>query len=190
VSVAGGFVVERTTKPTQPPVMAIGVVLCNVVAWDAPPVLEPNVSWIESVPFVTVFPDASFMQTVIVAVETPFAGIGFGATVVVSWVGAPKPENEMVAVVDVSAPDVAVASHASTTESLRVNLTVVPVDGVLAVAGLPVPPAGVVLTVVAEQSAVCAGRWLASVTGVGPKTRFPAASWTCTVTSHVEVADA
>jgi len=37
------------------------------------------------------------------------------------------------------------------------NVTVVPVDGVLAVAGLPVPPAGVVLVTVAPQWVVVLG---------------------------------
>jgi hypothetical protein len=158
VSVAAGFVVDRTMKPTQPPVMVCGVELCSVVACAAPPVLEVKTRLIESVADVTVLPAASLRHTVIVEVETPLAGIGFGDAAAVRWLAAPNPAKEIVAVADVSVPDVAVASQLSATESLSVNLTVVPVEGVLPVAGLPAPPVGVVLTVVAEQSVAVLGR--------------------------------
>ncbi len=118
--------------------------------------LELKTRLIESLAEVTVLPDASLMQTVMVDVETPLAGIGFGDTVALSWVGLPKPENEMVAVAGVSVPEVAVVSQASATESESVNFTVVPVPA-LAVAGLPAPPAGVVLTVVAEHNVAVPG---------------------------------
>ena len=147
-----------TPNPTHPPVMTCGVEPVSVVACDAPPVLELKTRLIESFAEVTVFPAASLMQTVIVEVATPLAGIGFGETDAVSCVGVPKPVNEMVEVAAVSAPDVAVASQASAAASLSVNLTVVAVDGVLAVAGFPAPPAGVVLTVVAAQRVAVAGR--------------------------------
>ena len=147
-----------TRKPAQPPVITCGVELCNVVACDAPPVLELNTRLIESLAEVTVFPAASLTQMVIVEVETPFAGIGFGDTVALSCVGLPKPENDTVDVAGVSEPEVAVASHASATESASVNFTVVPPEPALAVAGLPAPPVGVVLTVVAVHRVVVAGR--------------------------------
>ena len=120
--------------------------------------LEAKARLIESFAEVTVLPAASLRQTVMVEVETPFAGIGSGAAVAVRWVGVPNPAKETVAVADVSVPDVAVASQLSATASLIVNLTVVPVDSELAVAGFPAPPAGVVLTVVAEQSVAVPGR--------------------------------
>src|SRR5205823_12850438 len=153
-----GLVVDRRTKPAHPPVMAWGVELARVVACDVPPVLEAKARLIESVAEVTVFPAASLRQTVTVDVETPFAGIGFGAADAVRWVGAPNPAKETVAVAGVSVPDVAVASQLSATASLSVNLTVVPVDSELAVAGFPEPPAGVVLTVVAGQRVAVPGR--------------------------------
>jgi hypothetical protein len=158
VSVAGGFVVEVTVNPTQPPVMTCGVELVSVVACDAPPVLDVKVRLIESLADVTVLPAASLRQTVIVDVETPLLSMGFGETVALSWVGAPKPANEMVVVAEASPADVAVASQASATASLIVNFTVVPVDDVLAVAGLPAPPAGVVFATAAAQRVAVPGR--------------------------------
>ena len=158
MSVAGGFVVDLTLKATQPPLRTCGVEVTSVVACDAPPVLELKTRLIESFAEVTVFPAASLRQIVIVDVDTPLAGMGFGETNAVICVGDPTPENEMVEVAAVRAPDVAVASHASAAASLSVNLTVVPVDEVLAAVGFPAPPAGVVLIVVAEHRVAVAGR--------------------------------
>lgn len=186
VSVAGGFVVDLTTNPAQPPVMTCGVELWSVVACDAPPVLELKRRLIESFAEVTVFPAASLRQTVIVDVELPLAGMGFGETDALSCVGDPKPEKEMVELAGVSVPDVAVAVHDSATASLIVNFTVVPLAAVLAVAGLPVPPAGVVPVTVAPHRVALLGWVIVRVTGVGPKTLFPPASCTWTVTSQVE----
>lgn len=112
---------------------------------------------IESVAPVTVLFAASLTQTVIVDVATPFAGIGFGEAVAPRCVAAPEPLNEIVLDAGVSEPDVAVAVHDSAVASEMWNVTVVPVDGVLAVAGLPVPPAGVVLVTVAPQWVVVLG---------------------------------
>jgi hypothetical protein len=70
-----------------------------------------------------------------------------------------------------------------------VNFTVVPVDEVLAVAGFPAPPAGVVVVTVAPQTTFVFGWFIVRVTGVGPNTLLPPASWTWTVTSQVELAD-
>ena len=58
------------------------------------------------------------------------------------------------------------------------NLTVVPLAADEASAGLPVPPAGTVLTTVAEHGFVVAVLKRLSVIAVMPKTGFPAASWT------------
>lgn len=158
VSVAGGFVVDWTTKLAQPLLAICGVEVVSVVACAAPPVLEVKVRLIESFAVVTVFPPASFTQTVMVEVDAPFAGIGLGEDVALSVVGVPAPTNEMVADAGVSEPDDAVAVHDSAVPSLIVNFTVVAVDAVLAVAGLPAPPAGVVPVTVAAQRVAVLGR--------------------------------
>lgn len=119
--------------------------------------LELNVRLIESLAEVTVLFAASLTQTVIVEFDEPFAGIGFGEAVALRWVGAPAPLNEMVVDAGVSEPDVAVAVHDSAIASAMWKVTVVPVDGVLAVAGFPEPPAGVVLVTVAPQWFVVLG---------------------------------
>jgi len=180
------LLVDCTTKEAQPPDVTWGDEVCSVVACAAPPVLEVKARSIESITVVTVLLLASFTQTVIVEVETPLAGIGLGDAVALRCVGAPEPVNEIVVEAGVSEPDVAVAVHDSATLSAMWNVTVVPVDGVVAVAGLPLPPTGVVLTTVAPQCVTVPGLNISSVTGVGPKTLLPAASCTCTVTSHVE----
>jgi hypothetical protein len=120
-------------------------------------VLEVNARLIESLAEVTVLFPASLTQTVIVDVDEPFAGIGFGEAVALRWVAAPEPLNEIVVDAGVSDPEVAVAVQDSAVASEMWNVTVVPVDGVLAVAGLPVPPAGVVLVTVAPQWVVVPG---------------------------------
>lgn len=119
--------------------------------------LELNVRLIESLAEVTVLFAASLTQTVIVEFDEPFAGIGFGEAVALRWVGVPDPLNEMVADAGVREPDVAVAVHDSAIASAMWKVTVVPVDGVLAVAGFPEPPAGVVLVTVAPQWFVVLG---------------------------------
>jgi hypothetical protein len=74
-----------------------------------------------------------------------------GDAVATNLAAAPTPVNEMVAAPGTSGPDVAVAVHASARASLIVNVMVEPVGGVAAVAGFPAPPAGTVLTTIAEQ---------------------------------------
>jgi len=69
------------------------------------------------------------------------------------WVAAPVPVKEIVDDAGVRPADVAVAVHDSTSASLIVYVTVVPVEAVLAVAGFPPPPTGVVLCTVAPQTA-------------------------------------
>jgi len=120
-------------------------------------VLELKVRLIESLAEVTVLFPASLTQTVIVDVDEPFAGMGFGEAVALRCVAAPEPVNEIVLEAGVSVPEVAVAVHDSAVASEMWNVTVVPVDGVLAVAGLPLPPAGVVLITVAPQWVVVLG---------------------------------
>jgi len=112
---------------------------------------------IESLTDVTVLFAASLTQTVIVEFDEPFAGIGSGEAVALRCVGVPDPLNEMVADAGVREPDVAVAVHDSAIASAMWKVTVVPVDGVLAVAGFPAPPAGVELVTVAPQWLVVPG---------------------------------
>ncbi len=157
MSVAGGFVVDCTVNDAQPFVVSLGVASGPVVACAVPPVLEVNARLIESVTPVTVLFPASFTQTVIVDDDEPLFGIGFGEAVATRWVAAPEPLNETVLDAGVRVPDVAVAVHDSAVPSATWNVTVVPVDGVLAVAGLPAPPAGDVLVTVAEQWLVVLG---------------------------------
>ena len=123
----------------------------------APPVLELKRRLIESFAFVTVLPALSLMHTEIVDIATPLAAIGFGEAVAVICVGAPNPVNDTVDDACVSEPEDAVAVHASAEESLIVNFTVVPLDAVFPVAGLPAPPAGVVLFTIALQRLVVFG---------------------------------
>src|ERR1700704_4182362 len=111
----------------------------------------------ESVAPVTVLFAASFTQTVIVDWDDPFAGIGFGDEVAARWVAGPAPTNEIVVVAGVSPVELAVAVHASATASAIVYATVVPLVEVVAVAGLPTPPAGVVPVTVAPQSVAVLG---------------------------------
>jgi hypothetical protein len=117
-----------------------------------PPVLEVNTTLMLSVAEVTVLFAASFTQTEMVDCEEPFAGIGFGAALATRCVAVPVPLKEIVVDAGVSPLDVAVAVQASAMASAIVNFTVVPVDEVLAVAGLPAPPVGVVLVTVAPQT--------------------------------------
>lgn len=171
-------VVDWTVKLAQPAVAACGLVVIVVVA---PPftVLIRLIESVAPVPEVTLLPAVSRTQTVMVEVEAPFAGIGFGVAVAVSCVAAPKPVNEAWAVAEVRPADDAVASHVWATASLIVNLTVLPVaPPVVAVAGFPAPPAGVVLTTVAAQAVVVPVLNRFRVIGVATKTGFPAASWT------------
>jgi len=133
---------------------------------------------IESVAVVTVLPPASLTQIVIVEVEAPLAGIGFGDALKLRALAVPKPVNEACAVALVSVPEVAVASQVSALASLTVNVTELPVAAVEAVAGLPAPPAGVVLATVAVQRVVVVVLYRLSVIEFTPKTGFPAASWT------------
>ncbi len=180
VSVAAGLVVEVTVNAAHPPDAVFGLLSGPLVARaDATPVVEVNTRLIESFAVVTVLPAASFTQIVIVELEAPLRGIGLGETVAPSAVGAPTPVNEIAADAGVT-PAVAdaVAVHDSATASLRVNFTVVPLEAVFPVAGLPEPPAGVVLTTVAPQLVVVLGRYMLRVTGVGPKTLLPAVSCT------------
>jgi len=106
---------------------------------------------------VTVLFAASFTQTEMVDCEEPFAGIGFGAAVATRCVAAPVPLNEIVVEAGVSPLDVAVAVQASATASAIVNFTVVPVDEVLAVAGFPAPPVGVVTVTLAPHTTLVFG---------------------------------
>ena len=157
---AAGFVVEVTVNMAHPPDAVFGLLSGPVVARaPAVPVVEVKVRPIVSFAVVMVLPAASFTQTVMVELEAPLRGIGFGETVAPSCVGAPKPVNEIAADAGVT-PAVAdaVAVHVSARASLMVNFTVVPLEDVLAVAGLPEPPAGVVLTTVAPQFVVVLGR--------------------------------
>jgi hypothetical protein len=183
-------VVDLTMNVAQPLLVVTGDVVRSVVPWLLPPVLELNARSIESVTVVTVLFAASLTHTVIVDCELPFAGIGFGDAVADRCVGVPAPVNEIVAVVGVRPVDVAVAVQASATASLIVNFTVVPDAEVLAVAGLPDPPAGTVLVTVAPHSVALFGWVIVSVIAVGPNTWLPAASWTWTVRSQVEPLDA
>lgn len=150
VSVAVG-VVERTANAAQPFVAACEVAVTGLVPCEAPPVLEVNTRLIESVALVTALA-ASLTQTVIVDWDDPFAGIGFGAALATRCVAVPAPTKLIVLDAGVSPVEVAVAVHDSTTASAIVNVTVVPLVRVLAVAGLPAPPAGVVLVTVAPQA--------------------------------------
>jgi hypothetical protein len=117
-----------------------------------PPVLEVNTRLMLSVAEVTVLFAASFTQNEMVDCDAPFAGIGFGAALATRCVAVPVPLKEIVVDAGVSPLDVAVAVQASATASAIVNFTVVPVDEVLEVAGLPAPPVGVVLVTVAPQT--------------------------------------
>ena len=177
---------DRATNAAQPPEAGWGDEVVRVVACDAPPVLEVNTRLIESVAFVTVLFPASLTQTVMVDCELPFAGIGFGDAVAARCVAGPPPANEIVVAAGVRPVEAAVAVHGSAVASLIVNFTVVPLDAVLAVAGLPVPPAGAVPVTVAAHAVALLGRVIVSVTAVGPKTLLPPASCTWTVTSQVE----
>ena len=155
VSVVAAFVVDVTTNAAQPLEVICGVEPVNVVACDAPPVLDVNTRLIESVTLVTVLFPASLRHTVIVDCELPFAGIGFGDADAARCVAVPLPVNEIVAAAGVRPVELAVAVHASATASLIVNFTVVPLEAVFAVAGLPAPPAGVVpVTVAAHRVAL------------------------------------
>jgi hypothetical protein len=153
VSVATGFVVDLTMKLAHPPMALCGEVLTSVVACTVPPVLAVNTRRRESEELVIVLLDASLTQMVSVDCDEPLAGIGFGAAVATRWVAAPVPEKEIVDDAGVRPADVAVAVHDSTSASLIVYVTVVPVEAVLAVAGFPPPPTGVVLCTVAPQTA-------------------------------------
>jgi hypothetical protein len=151
-------------------------------------VLDVNTRSIESVALVTVLFAASFTQTVIVDTDDPFAGMGLGDALATRCVAGPAPANEIVAAAGVSPVEVAVAVHASATASAIVNFTVVPVDDVLAEAGLPEPPAGVVVVTAAPHRVVVLGWVIVTVMAVGPKTWLPPASWTWMVTSQLEPA--
>jgi len=132
---------------------------------------------------VTVLFAASFTQTEMVDCEEPFAGIGFGEALATRCVAAPVPVKEIVVDAGVSPLDVAVAVQASATASAIVNFTVEPVaPRVVAVAGLPAPPAGEVLTTVAVQAVVVPVLYRFRVIGVATKTGLPEASWTWKVT--------
>ena len=181
-------VVDWTVKVAQPAVAACGLLVTSVVEAVAP-VKAVRIRLIESVeaaPEVTLLPEASRTHTVTLEVETPLAGIGFGVNVgAPRFVAAPKPVKEAVpvAVPPVKAVDEPVASQTCATASLIVNFTVEPVaPAVVAVAGLPAPPAGVVLSVVAEQSVVVPVLYRFRVIGVTTKTGLPEASWTWKVT--------
>lgn len=171
-------VVERTVNVAHPLLVVCGLELRSVVPWLPPPVLELNAMSIESVTVVTVLFAASLTQTVIVDCELPFAGIGFGDAVAERCVGVPAPVNEIVVAAAVRPVDVAVAVQASAIASLIVNFTVVPEAEELAVAGLPDPPAGVVVVTAAPHSVALFGWVIVSVIAVGPNTWLPAASWT------------
>src|SRR6266498_810564 len=93
VSVAGGFVVDCTKNAAHPALAICGLELMSVVACAAPPVLDVNTSWMESVALVTVLFAASLTQTVMVDWDAPFAGIGFGEALAMRCVGVPKPTN-------------------------------------------------------------------------------------------------
>jgi len=181
------LVVDCATNAAQPPEVVCGDEL-SVVACAAPPVLDVKTRLIESVAPVTVLFPASLTQTVIVDCELPFAAIGFGDADAARCVAAPLPANEIVVAAGVRPAEVAVAVHASAVASLTVNFTVVPLDEVLAVVGLPEPPAGVVPVTVAPHTVVLLGWVIVRVIGVGPKTLFPPASCTWTVRSQVEPA--
>jgi hypothetical protein len=142
--------VEPTMNEAQPPLAACGLALTSAVA----PKPTANCRLIESVALVTVLKATSLTQTETADWDAPFAGIGLGDAVAANLAAAPKPVNEMVAAPGTSGPDVAVAVHASARASLIVNVTVESVADVAAVAGFPAPPAGTVLTTVAEQKAV------------------------------------
>jgi hypothetical protein len=150
-------VVDFTTNEAQPALALCGLVLTSVVPCAEPPVLDVNARLMLSPAEVTVLFAASFTQTEMVDCETPFAGIGFGEAVATRCVAAPAPLKEIVVDAGVSPLEVAVAVQASATASAIVNFTVVPVDAVLAVAGLPAPPAGVVLVTVAPQTTLVFG---------------------------------
>jgi hypothetical protein len=154
------LVVDVTVNAAHPLTAVFGLPSGPVVARaPAMPVVDVNTKAMESFALVTVLPDASFTQTVIVELDAPLRGIGFGETVAPSCVGAPAPMNEMGADAGVTpAVAVAVAVHVSTSASLMVNFTVVPLEEVVAVAGLPEPPAGRVLLTVAPQFVVVLGR--------------------------------
>ena len=69
------------------------------------------------------------------------------------------------------------------------NFTVEPVaPAVVAVAGLPFVPAGLLLVTVAEQAVVVPVLYRFRVIGVATKTGLPEASWTWNVIAHVEPA--
>ena len=180
---------DWTMNEAQPLLATCGLELTSVVPCAVPPVLEVNARLMVSVAPVTVLLAASLTQTAMVDWETPLAGIGFGEALAARCVAGPAPVNEIVVAAGVSPLDVAVAVHTSATASLIVNRTVVPLADVPEVAGLPVTPAGVVLVAVAPQMVEVFGWFICRVTAVGPKTLLPPASWTWTVTSHVELDD-
>jgi hypothetical protein len=176
-------VVAWTVKVAQPLAALVGEAVMSVVAvFGAVTVVAVRTRPIESVAVVTLLPPASRTQIVIVDVAppppAPPIGIGFGAAANVRFVAVPKPVNEMGAVALVSVPDEAVASQVSALASLIVNLTVLPVSAVEAVAGLPVPPTGLVTVTVAVHTVVVPVLKRLSVIGVTPKTGLPARSWT------------
>ena len=179
--------VDRTMKLAHPPMAPCGDEVWRLVACAVPPVLAVKTRRIESLEVVIVLFAASFTHTVIVDCDAPLAGMGFGDAVAKRWLAAPVPVNEMVAEAGVSPLDVAVAVHDSTSASLIVNFTVVPNAAVLAVAGLPPPPAGVVLRTVAPHVAELFGWLRVNVIAVVPKNLLPPASCTCTVTSQLEL---
>src|SRR5947209_5283209 len=164
-------------KLAQPATVVCGVELWSVVPCAVPPVLEVNTRLMLSEAEVTVLFAASLRQTEMVDCEEPFAGIGLGEAVAARCVTAPVPLNEIVVDAGVSPLEVAVAVQASATASAIVNFTVVPVDAVLAVAGLPAPPTGVVLVTVAPHTTFVFGWFIVRVIGVGPNTLLPPASW-------------
>jgi len=150
-------VVDFTKNEAQPAIAFCGLALTSVVAWAVPPVLDVNTRLMLSAAEVTVLFAASFTQTVMVDCEEPFAGIGLGAALAARCVAVPVPAKEIVVDAGVSPLDVAVAVQASATASAIVNFTVVPVDEVLAVAGFPAPPVGVVLVTLAPHTTLVFG---------------------------------
>jgi hypothetical protein len=150
-------VVDRTKNGAHPALAICGLELRRVVPWLVPPVLELKVRPMESFAAVTVLFAASLTQTVIVDCDEPFAGIGSGDALATRCVATPLPANEIVVAAGVKPVEVAVAVHASMTGSLIVNVTVVPLGEVVAVAGFPAPPAGVVVETVAPQAVVVFG---------------------------------
>ena len=81
-------IVDWTVNVAQPETATCGDDVRSVV--EVPVFVSASES-VEPVPVVFLLPAASLTQTVTVDVEAPFAGIGFGDAVAVTWVAAPLP---------------------------------------------------------------------------------------------------